>query len=178
MENIATAPDATIDCIDTFGGGIEHSGRGIDMNAVQQRFESNTARWKDRIMLHVGNSATILPNLSGTYDLIYIDGSHTACDVLTDAVLAWRLARDGAIIIFDDYAWPKYLDQPWMHPKLAVDSFLSCFAGWHQPLHTGYQVAVRKLARFAPPAQESESGAASASRAATPTRPPIKLRFY
>ncbi len=33
--------------------------------------------------------------------VIYVDGSHKARDVIADAVLAWALLRPGGILIFD-----------------------------------------------------------------------------
>ena len=64
------------------------------------------------------------------FDLIYIDGSHTAPDVLTDAVLAFQLLRVGGVMIFDDYLWsmeaPLYVD-PLNMPKPAIDAFTMIF---------------------------------------------------
>jgi predicted O-methyltransferase YrrM len=151
LENVLTGDGATVDCIDTFAGAMEHC--ELDLSSLQTRFESNVTAWRSRVNVHVGMSAEILPTLIGPYDLLYIDGSHTARDVLVDTVLAWRLAADNAILIFDDYAWPKYPDQPWFRPQLAVDSFLACFAGWYEVLDVGYQMAIRKRAQFSPPAQ-------------------------
>ena len=37
---------------------------------------------------------------------MYIDGSHAARDVISDAVLAWALLRPGGVLIFDG-ARPK-----------------------------------------------------------------------
>ncbi|HEX2816824.1 MAG TPA: class I SAM-dependent methyltransferase, partial [Phenylobacterium sp.] len=63
-------------------------------------------------------------------ELIYIDGSHQAPDVLTDAVLAFQLLRVGGILIFDDYLWshegPGQQDFYNM-PKPAVDAFVNIF---------------------------------------------------
>ncbi|HEX5865989.1 MAG TPA: class I SAM-dependent methyltransferase [Casimicrobiaceae bacterium] len=152
LENILTGEGSTIDCIDTFAGGMEHVYRGLDMAAVRTRFEANTAPWRERVTLHVGKSAELLPTLSGPYDFIYVDGSHVAADVLVDIVLAWRLARDNGIMIFDDYAWPRYLDQPWLRPQMAIDAFLQCFAGWYEVLQAGRQVAIRRLPVYRSPA--------------------------
>lgn len=33
--------------------------------------------------------------------VVYIDGSHWAKDVLTDAVMAWRLLKEGGVMILD-----------------------------------------------------------------------------
>jgi predicted O-methyltransferase YrrM len=156
LENILTGPGATVDCIDTFEGSMEHA--EMDLSSLRDRFEANISPWRERVGIHVGKSADILPGLSGPYDFLYIDGSHTAPDVLADAVLAWRLAAADAILIFDDYAWPRYRDQPWLHPKLAVDSFLACHAGWHEILEKGYQLAIRKLPEYSPPRAPRTTG--------------------
>ena len=161
LETVLTGDGATVDCIDTFAGAMEHD--KLDLSSLQACFESNVAAWRDRVNVHVGMSAAILPTLSGPYDLLYIDGSHTARDVLVDIVLAWRLAADDAILIFDDYAWPMYPDQPWFQPKLAVDSFLACFAGWYEVLHVGYQVAIRKSAQFSSPANAAKKTLATSA---------------
>ena len=33
--------------------------------------------------------------------IVYIDGSHRPEDVLTDAVMAWKLLKEGGIMILD-----------------------------------------------------------------------------
>jgi hypothetical protein len=161
LENILTGAGSSVDCIDTFAGGIEHG--GLDMSSVKFRFESNTAPWRERVTLHVGNSAQLLPTLSGNFNIIYVDGSHTASDVLTDIVLAWCLAADNAVVIFDDYDWPKYRDQPWLRPQMAIDAFLQCFTGWYMVLHVGYQVVIRKLGTYSPPSANKDLGHSSSS---------------
>jgi len=78
-----------------------------------------------------------------TYDIIYIDGSHLAMHVLTDAVLCWDLLKNNGVIIFDDYKWN--LDRPaQLRPKSAIDSFLVCFGGCLEVIHRGYQVIIKK----------------------------------
>jgi predicted O-methyltransferase YrrM len=180
LENILTGANSTVDCVDTFSGGMEH--HGLDMDAVRSRFESNTAPWRDRVTLHVGHSAQILPTLPGPYDIIYVDGSHAACDVLADAVLAWVLAGSDAVMIFDDYRWPYYPDQPWLRPQMAIEAFIQCFAGWHEVLHVDYQVALRKLSAYSQPSAAKATGNASSSTAGSVTagtvsRPHLSSRY-
>ena len=38
-----------------------------------------------------------------SFDFIYIDPSHQAPDILTDAVLAFKLLRLSGVMVFDDY---------------------------------------------------------------------------
>jgi predicted O-methyltransferase YrrM len=60
-------------------------------------------------------------------DLIYIDGSHEAKDVLTDLVLAYHMLKPGGFIICDDYMWRQNTN-PLSSPKLGIDSFYNCFS--------------------------------------------------
>jgi len=39
------------------------------------------------------------------FDFIYVDGSHVAKDVLTDACMAWPMLTVGGVMCFDDYGW-------------------------------------------------------------------------
>lgn len=63
-------------------------------------------------------------------DLIYVDGSHAAPDVLEDLVLTFRLAKVGGLIVCDDYTWndARFGGQDIIgRPKLAIDAFTSIF---------------------------------------------------
>lgn len=84
------------------------------------------------------------------YDLIYIDGSHKSCDVLSDAIMSFPLARPGALIIFDDYLWDfgfKKTGSPLNAPKIGIDAFTSNFADSVEIIHglPSYQLYLRKL---------------------------------
>ena len=77
------------------------------------------------------------------YDFIYIDGSHTAPDVLTDACMAWPLLKPKGMMVFDDYMWGNPRDI--LHrPKPAIDAFCNLFAEEAEIVHVGYQLIVRK----------------------------------
>jgi len=69
----------------------------------------------ERIELIIGNSNTVLPNLSGSFDVIHIDGSHDPLLARNDIINSKRLAADEAYIIMDDVdhrpltvLWDKY----------------------------------------------------------------------
>lgn len=80
------------------------------------------------------------------FDWIYVDGSHRADDTFLDAELVWRLARQGAIIVFDDYHWNKEPEASVHHPKRGIDAFMLLHAEEFDVLSspTQYQKILRK----------------------------------
>lgn len=152
LENILTGPEARLDCVDNFTGAVEER-VGVNVGGIRARFDANIARWRERVTVHVGNSGDVLRALSDAYDFIYIDGSHLAPDVLSDAVLSWRLLNPGGIMIFDDFLWDG-LPRPEQRPGIAIRGFLRCYAGWFDLLGVGAQVALRKRAAYEPDVQE------------------------
>jgi predicted O-methyltransferase YrrM len=123
-------------CIDTF---IDY-GHQLDFEA---RFDSNVARFGDRVQKIRGRSAAALDCLveaGAQFDFIYIDGSHARDDVMIDSLLAWKLSKQGTVIIWDDYEWNLRPDRP----REAIDDFLSLHGNQLTVLHKGTQViAVR-----------------------------------
>ena len=135
-------------CIDTWEGGEEHGEE--NMSEVEERFRANltlvTEKFPERrIIQQKGTSVAMLSWLHDkqTFDFIYIDGSHTAPDVLTDACMSWPLLNNGGMMVFDDYMWGNPRDI--LHrPKLAIDAFCNIFAEEAEIVHVGYQLVVRK----------------------------------
>lgn len=68
------------------------------------------------------------------FDWIYIDGSHEADDTFLDGELVWRLAKENAIIIFDDYHWDVEPENSSHHPKRGIDAFLTLHDGEYEQL--------------------------------------------
>ena len=108
------------------------------------RFLGNVSQNKYVSRLNVVRelSADYLGTLpAASIDACYIDGSHEAVDVMTDAVLCWRLLKPGGVIIFDDYEWdgPREL-----MPRVAINSFVELVAPWSNVVHRGWQLAMIK----------------------------------
>lgn len=131
-----------IHCVDTWQGGVEHQSQGThaaDMPAVEARFQRNVALSIEEapnavtLEVHKSRSDLALARLladgrAGYFDFAYIDGSHQATDVLCDAVLAFRLLRNGGLMVFDDYLWSEPLaagPDPLRCPKPAIDAFVN-----------------------------------------------------
>jgi predicted O-methyltransferase YrrM len=78
-----------------------------------------------------------------SFDIIYIDGSHMAADVLEDAVLCHRLLKRGGLVIYDDYLGGLE-NPPAERVKPALDAFYPFFKDEYDVVHSGYQVMLRK----------------------------------
>ncbi|MBE9241095.1 class I SAM-dependent methyltransferase [Synechocystis salina] len=150
LDNVLTDSSSTIICIDTFQGSVEHESMGLgeDVKSLESVFDYNIQRTgrADQVKKLVGFSQDWLRQLPlNSFDFYYVDGSHIASDVMEDVVLGWGLLKEEGIIIFDDYGWGAYQDQPTMHPKLAVDSFLEVFKDRVRVICKSYQVIVEKV---------------------------------
>ena len=150
VENMMQDGDI-LGCIDTWEGGEEHTNG--EMGGAEARFDHNIAilraKYPERFIDQYKNKSTVAlaeimhGDRSPTFEFIYIDGSHIARDVLTDACMAWPLLKKGGIMVFDDYMWGEPRDI--LHrPKPAIDAFVNIFAEEVDMVHMGYQLIVRK----------------------------------
>jgi hypothetical protein len=90
--------------IDPFEGYSRRS--STEMSAVEARFRANSKAIGADVRLLRGPSFTRIPELIAAqerFDLIYIDGSHAALDVIADAALCWRVLAPRGLLVFDDY---------------------------------------------------------------------------
>lgn len=160
LGNILLHPASTMTVIDTFQGSPEFTMLGVDCENLLQRFWENTASEQERIFIHHGQSWQQLIYLihgprdcddpcwpdhkPNRFDMIYIDGSHAAADVLNDGVFSWPLLKENGILIFDDYQLKiSHIEE--LNPELGIRCFLRCYNGLFEQLHAGWQVLIRKL---------------------------------
>jgi predicted O-methyltransferase YrrM len=142
LDHVLTHPDASLTWVDTFRGGADHA--RMDLTGLEQRFRANTARFGTKSTGHIGRSQDVLRGMTGAqFDFIYIDGSHEAADVLSDAVLSWPLLKPGGLLAFDDYDW-RHFPEPERCPALGIDGFLSAMRGRYDELHRGGQLWIRR----------------------------------
>jgi len=135
LDNVLTHPTSRAVGIDIFPGD------------VRARFDANLAasRHRERVTTVAGDSKVVLRQFEpDSFDIIYVDGSHAAKDVLSDAVMSWVLLRNGGVLILDDYSWQA--DWPLeFHPRIAIDAFLTAFRNDLEVLARENQVMVRKV---------------------------------
>ena len=134
-------PDSTITCIDTFEGGEDQ--QTLDIANLLARFTENTAAYGPRICVRQGNSWEKLTGRpSNHYDVVFVDGSHVASDVLNDLTQSFRVCKPGGLIIADDYSWEN---QRTDCPKVAIDAFIRCFVGRVEVLEQNRLMVMRKI---------------------------------
>ncbi len=154
IEACAQYGPLSVTCVDTWQGAVDLPPER--MAGVEARFDSNVElarKYGDAIVEKIKMpSSEALPKLIAEgrlYDFIYIDGSHTAPDVLTDAVDAFRLLREGGAMIFDDYAWAMEdhgKEDLLNMPKPAIDAFFNLFYRRVKLVHSHAQLALLKIA--------------------------------
>jgi cephalosporin hydroxylase len=157
-ENMMQDGDS-IDCVDTWEGSEEH--KNGELRGAEERFNHNAQLVMDKYPSEQGGTMRPVgahkePSVQAfgwwlyedlkdgpSCDFIYIDGSHVAKDVLTDACMAWPLLKQGGLLVFDDYLWGESRDI--LHrPRFAVDVFTNIFAESLDIVHIGHQFVVRK----------------------------------
>ena len=134
-ENILTHEKARVTALDVFPKDLE------------ERFLANmkASGFAGEIRVLVGPSQKTLRKLDdNAFDIIYIDGSHEADDVLVDAVLSWPLLRQRGMLIFDDYQWQPELPAE-LRPRPAIDAFVTMFRREIEVVDRGYQLMIRKV---------------------------------
>jgi predicted O-methyltransferase YrrM len=121
-----------------------------DLRDLEVRFDGNVAPFADRLTKRKGSSLHVLPQLldeQQKFDVIYVDGSHFVDDVLTDGITAWRLLKQGGILIFDDFLSNHY--PRWRaNPAWAINLFLKYHAGEYNILSVYYQIILQKKITF------------------------------
>jgi SAM-dependent methyltransferase len=138
LDQVLTAPDSSAVTIDPFDGNYK------------DRYQANLIKSgaAERVETIIGYSQIELRKQPlESFDVIYIDGSHTAADVLEDAILCTRLLKPGGIMIFDDYQWKGWEkpEPPANTPGPAIDIFYALYGKQFAVLHNGYQVILRKI---------------------------------
>lgn len=155
LENIFTHPNSTYTCVDAFedSGSEEHKVNGIDCSNNEKITTERLQKFGERAWIFRQYSDKFLRHAFAPdnpesdlrhFDFVYVDAAHDSMNVLRDAVLAFDLMKDGGIMVFDDYTWnvmPREIDRP----KMAIDSFLNCYADRLTVVAKEYQVVIKKI---------------------------------
>jgi len=143
LDNILTGPGACGIAVDLFEESYERTFRD----------NLRLSGMGGRVRIVKGRSDLVLHTLpASSFDIIFIDGSHAARDVLTDVIQGWLLLKDGGLMIMDDYgndkprkefaSVPRIPDE--LKPRVALDAFLTAFRGELEVVQRDFQLVVRK----------------------------------
>jgi predicted O-methyltransferase YrrM len=138
FENILTHDTSRAMCIDLFPRDLK------------ERFLANLyiLGLKNKVKIMTGKSQFLLRQLPpDSFDIIFLDGSHVANDVLADAVYSWPLLKKGGLLIFDDYLWKPHIPIKF-RPKIAVKAFVKAYGNQVDAVHCGYQIFLKKRKKF------------------------------
>ena len=137
-------PLAEMTAVDTWEGSIEHAG-DPRLARIEQLFDANVARFGPRLTKVKSTSAEFFRKhgQSPGFDLVHVDGSHAADDVMADATSGFALLNPGGVMILDDYLWERGAD-PRAAPASAINRFLRDNRGRYRLLSVTTQVTLRK----------------------------------
>ena len=155
MENLLKNPKSTITCVDPWTSYSQNSDsfNSYNTEGTEWNFKShkNTFLYnisesgsENQVIVKDGFSHKLIPELileNKKYDLIYIDGNHTAPFVLTDCVLSWYVLKEQGLMIFDDYWWGN---GSLITPRPAIDTFVHIFSEYSKVVWSDYKKAIQK----------------------------------
>lgn len=72
------------------------------------------------------------------FGMVYVDSDHSTKGVYEDAVIAYKVCKNGGVIIFDDYLWRE-------ETQIGIDKFLHEYSKYIEIISKGYQVLIKKL---------------------------------
>ena len=147
MDEVAALRPIELYCIDTWadGDGPEVERRfDHNMQTALSRSKHSAKTYKDKAYSADALAKLLAQGNKEVFDFIYIDGSHTAPDVLTDCIMAFRLLKVGGVMVLDDYLWTvdrsnelatTGAEDFYNLPKPAIDAFMNIFQRKMRVLH-------------------------------------------
>ena len=144
--NLTSNPDSKVYAVDTWKGSPEYFNTNFkEIEYIFNETIKKLNKEKQLVKMKMTTTNALLKlNINNIlFDLIFIDASHEAIDVLSDAVLSWNILKENGILIFDDYKWNK-LNNYHFRPKIAIDSFIDIYKTQIKILYIGYQVIIQK----------------------------------
>ncbi|MSR67345.1 class I SAM-dependent methyltransferase [Candidatus Peribacteria bacterium] len=154
LENILTHETSRLTCIDIFHLSEESIETSTRLNLamptgeeIERRFDANIRAIgaENKVTKLKGASRELLRKLPlESVDCAYVDGSHTSASALIDGILCLDLLKTNGLLIFDDYRWNCFPEEPLKNPGAGIDAFLTFFKDECETVHKDYQVIVRK----------------------------------
>ena len=147
LKNLCTRKESKVFSVDIWEKSPEYI--NIDFYDIEQIFDENiknTGKKSQNVKMKMYSSTAldIFKNKKYTFDVIFIDSSHEAKNIMKDAILSWDLLNNGGILIFGNYGWGK-LNKDYFRPNIAIDSFIHIYQPELKVLFKEYQLIVEKI---------------------------------
>jgi len=160
LENVLKNVKSTITCVDPWlnysqghnslnSYSEKHNEWDLDNRKTKEFFLQNIIESGNskKVLIEQGFSNKVLPSLileKKEYDVIFIDGNHTAPYVMMDSVMSWELLKKGGLMIFDDYAWQLHRPKT-LRPKESIDYFIEIFSDYIEELYCNDRRIIRRI---------------------------------
>jgi len=160
LDNILLNKNSTITCVDPWIGYSQGHNSLNSYNNENVEWDLRERKTKEiflknivesgesnKVIIKQGFSNKILPSLiyeEKKYDIIFIDGNHTAPYVMMDSVMSWGLLKKNGIMIFDDYAWQLHRPTT-LRPKESIDYFIETFSDYIEELYCNDRRIIRRI---------------------------------
>lgn len=158
-DNLLDNKNSELHCVDTWEGSIEYK---KNFNNVKKKFKNDIEKTfkkhiKDskhptKVKIHKCTTTNYFlkffsKHKNPFFDLIYVDASHDARNVILDAILSFKSLKIGGHIVFDDYEWNK-MPKNYERPKVAIIAFNHIFRDNIKIIHKGYKMIIKKVKEY------------------------------
>lgn len=135
-------PESLMATVDPFI--VEDPGTAMHVN-VERNFLNNIARVKnlEKLIYVKDKSVNFFLRSQSKFNFIYVDGSHHPLDLRADMENAVKILEVGGVLWVDDYGSNYTVDS--IRPKNVIDEFYSEKKNELSLIHSGYQIAFKKL---------------------------------
>jgi len=118
--------------------------KNSDKTIPEKNFDKNLLPFFERYKKYKMRSNNFFITNKDSFDIIYVDGSHLAKDVLNDCLSSWKILNNNGIMIMDDYFF-QYPDQN-DNPGPAINKFLKTISKKFEILKlTKHQLFIKKI---------------------------------
>ncbi len=141
-DNFLMNPESFLTTVDPFL--IDDAGTAMH-GMVERNFLRNVSNVKflDKLTYVKDKSANFFAGNQKTYNFIYVDGSHHPNDLMLDLKESIKVLEKNGILWIDDYGSNYSVNS--VSPKDVVDEFYKSECDSLTRIHSGYQVAFKKL---------------------------------
>ena len=135
---------AFVSCVDAWSQ-FTTGNEKLPLQTIENNFNENLKDFQNRFIKIKMKSQNFFLENKKKFDIIYIDGSHHADDVLSDCIESWKILNKNGVIIIDDYFWQGYKN-PLEDPIHGINKFLSIYKRYFSVLRvSNYQLFIKKL---------------------------------